>query len=55
MVMQESETEPDKLTEAVKALYRDRDKYISAMEASPASDATEVIVNLLKELAVEQE
>lgn len=51
MVMQESETTPESLTEAVGELYRNRSRYIEAMEKSPAGDATEMIVQLLKELS----
>ena len=55
MVLQESETTPEVLTEAVKELYRDRQRYIDAMAASPTSDATEIIVGLLKSLSGEEE
>lgn len=51
MVMQESEITPESLTEAVGELYRNRSRYIEAMEKSPAGDATEMIVQLLKELS----
>ena len=55
MVLQESETTPEVLTEAVKELYRNRQRYIDAMAASPTSDATEIIVGLLKSLSAEEE
>ena len=55
MVLQELETTPEVLTEAVKELYRNRQRYIDAMAASPTSDATEIIVGLLKSLSAEEE
>jgi len=49
-VLQESEITPELLAETVRELYRDRQKYIDTMAASPTSDATETIVNLLVRL-----
>ena len=51
MVLQESEITPEVLTEKVQELYNNRGKYIKAMEKSPTSDATEMIVSMLKELS----
>ena len=51
MVLQESEITPEVLTEKVQELYNNRGKYIEAMEKSPTSDATEMIVSMLKELS----
>ena len=51
MVLQESEITPEVLTEAVGELYRNRSRFVEAMEKSPAGDATEKIVQLIKELS----
>lgn len=48
VVMEEEEITPEKLLEAVNNLYKDRDKYIKAMESSPQSDAVGKIVELIK-------
>ena len=51
MVLQESEITPEVLTEAVGELYRNRSRFAETMEKSPAGDATEKIVQLIKELS----
>lgn len=48
VVMEEEEITPEKLLEAVNNLYKDRDKYIKAMESSPQSDAVGTIVELIR-------
>ena len=55
MVLQESEITPEILAEAVQELYRNRGRFTEAMEKSPTSDATEMIVQLLKELSDKKE
>ncbi len=49
-VLQEEEITEEKLLAEVEELYQNRETYISAMEKSPAGDATEQIVKLLASL-----
>lgn len=51
MVMQESEITEESLLAAVKKLYQERDSFVDNMRKSETSDATEMIVKLLCELA----
>lgn len=48
MVMEEEEITPDKLLNAVHELYKNKETYIKAMEASPQSDAIDTIMELIK-------
>ena len=43
----QAEATPRKLTDAVLALYADRQKYIDAMAGAPGSDGTENILRLI--------
>ena len=49
-VMEEEEITPDKLVEAVNAVYENRAVYAGAMEKSSSTDAIGVITGLLEEL-----
>ncbi len=48
-VMTEEEITPEKLLAAVNDLYKNRQSYIDAMEASPQSDAINKIMSLIQE------
>ncbi len=50
MVLQENEITPEVLAEAVEELYRNRDRFVTAMSESRSSDATEMIIGIIKEL-----
>ena len=47
--MTEEEITPEKLLAAVNDLYKNRQSYIDAMEASPQSDAINKIMSLIQE------
>ncbi len=49
-VLQEEEITDDTLYEALSEVYEHREEYVAAMAKSPAGDATEQIVQLLKSL-----
>ncbi len=48
-VLEEEKLTAETLSEAVNALYDDREKYISAMEDAPSVDGTEKICEMIKE------
>ena len=50
MVMEEEELTDEKLIAAVNTLYKERDKFIKAMENSSSSDAISIISKLIEEV-----
>ena len=50
MVMEEEELTDEKLIDAVNTLYKERDKFIKAMENSSSSDAISIISKLIEEV-----
>lgn len=50
-VLQEEEVNNESLLKAIKEVYENRDKYIEAMSKAKESDATNIIINMMHELA----
>ncbi|MBO7364364.1 MAG: UDP-N-acetylglucosamine--N-acetylmuramyl-(pentapeptide) pyrophosphoryl-undecaprenol N-acetylglucosamine transferase, partial [Lachnospiraceae bacterium] len=50
MVIEEEQLTAASLTEGLLSLYRDRDRYVRAMENSPAKNGVDVVLGLIDEL-----